>query len=122
MKASPARKKCRSSDQDRGGEVEDQAGDRDRVRGQPRLDQPVARVAAPLGRRPRLCALALDGRTLLQTRRLSRSASGQAQAAGRRRASAPAASAARQATAAPAAASSQKWLPVATMTKRTTSG
>ena len=83
------------------GEVEHQAGDRDRVRRQPRLDQPVARVAAPLGRRPRLWASALDGRTLLRLRGqacLGLGAGDHDQAAGRRRASCRAATAATPAT------------------------
>jgi hypothetical protein len=37
-------------DKHRGGEVESKAGERDRVRRQPRLDQPVARERAPLSR------------------------------------------------------------------------
>ena len=60
MNAIPPRKTELAEDQRRGREVEDQAGDRDRVRRQPRLDQPVARVAAPLGGRPRLWARARD--------------------------------------------------------------
>ena len=51
MKAMPARKKSRWVTSTAAARLRTRPVDRDRVRRQPRLDQPVAGVAAPLGRR-----------------------------------------------------------------------
>ena len=61
MKATPARKKRRWVTSDGGDQVADQAGDRDRVRRQPRLDQALAGVGAKLLAVAGLAAVAAAG-------------------------------------------------------------
>src|SRR6185437_9272443 len=96
--------------------VEHEPGERDRVGGQARLDQAIAHGVAAHAGLPAPWPGALRGRGhhALAVRK--------AQAVGRARASQLAAHAERPAVTAPSMASERKWLPVATITKVTSSG
>src|SRR4051794_1882798 len=112
-------------DQHGGDDVQDQAGDRDRVRREPRLDQAVAHDLAARARADRR-ARALRARGPRAGLRVGHQAVAfagwKAQAAGRARASHAAVQAPTPAVAAPRTASVTKWLAVETITKTTTNG
>src|SRR3954453_15196248 len=109
-------------DQDGGDDVQHQAGDRDRVRREPRLDQAVADhlAARALAHRRAGALRALAG--LRVGHQAVAFAGWNAHAAGRARASHAAVQAPTPAVAAPRTASVTKWLAVETITNTTTNG